>query len=137
MLIHAGAVNDYAYAGAVSPDPNTGKMNDVYAGKIKSHHPEMWLKLVQTPKLADRVRDPWGFRGVFVKFKLEVDISDEELVSVAERSRRQSHADLMVANTLDEMNSKAFIGTREGDYHMIERHLLAGGLWDQISLLQS
>ena len=58
------------------------------AGKIKSDESELWMRLVRAPKLIDRVRDPWGFAGVLVKFKLEVGLTDEELLRVAERSRR-------------------------------------------------
>ena len=137
VLIHAAAVSDYAFAGVYTPNSQTGEMTDVYAGKVKSHHPELWLKLVQTPKLADRVREPWGFAGVFVKFKLEVGLGDEELIRVAERSRIQSDADLMVANTLDEMAAKAFIGARDGQYQLVERHHLATSLWDKIAAVRA
>ncbi|MFO0803300.1 MAG: hypothetical protein U0791_09285 [Gemmataceae bacterium] len=61
----------------------------------------MWLRLVRAPKLIDRFRTPWAFEGILVKFKLEVGISEAELLQVAEQSRNQSAADLMVANTLD------------------------------------
>lgn len=135
VLIHAAAVSDYTFAGAFAPDPVTGALKDVLAAKIKSHHAEMWLKLVQTPKLADKVRDPWGFVGVFVKFKLEVDISDDDLLRIAERGRLQSRADIMVANTLEGMHSKAYIGTHEGNYHLTDRQQLPSRLWDQISAM--
>ena len=53
------------------------------------------------PKLIDRFRRPWGFSGILVKFKLEVGISEQDLLKIAEESRQASAADLMVANTLD------------------------------------
>ena len=65
---------------------------------------------MRAPKLVDRIRGDWGFRGVLVKFKLEVGMSDEELLEVAERSRRQSDADLMVANTLEGAAHWAYLG---------------------------
>ncbi|HKB00748.1 MAG TPA: phosphopantothenoylcysteine decarboxylase, partial [Gemmataceae bacterium] len=103
LLIHAAAVSDYMAAGVYAPvagtafDPATaawthGKLNDVSAGKVKSHHAELWLRLTPTPKLADLVRGEWAFRGVFVKFKLEAGVTDAQLREAALRSREQSDA---------------------------------------------
>jgi len=139
VLIHAAAVSDYMAAGVYAPaagttfDPATsawthGKMKDVSAGKVKSHHPELWLRLTPTPKLADLVRGPWGFRGVFVKFKLEVGATDAELRDVAGRSREQSDADLIVANTLEGKDAAAWIGDRAGGWERVPRAELAGRL---------
>src|SRR5262249_60670867 len=78
-IIHSAAVSDYAPAGIFSPAPGTqfrtpegvwqgsegpAALVDRCAGKVKSDAPEMWLRLVRTPKLIDRVRRDWGFRGV-------------------------------------------------------------------------
>ena len=75
MVVHAAAVSDYAVAGVFAGGA------DVSAGKVKSSHPELWLKLTPTPKLVDRIRDPWGFRGTLVKFKLEVGLGEPELLA--------------------------------------------------------
>ncbi len=107
---------------------------DVSAGKVKSDHPELWLKLVRAPKLVDKVRAGWGFRGVLVKFKLEVGVTDAELLTVAERSRVQSGADLMCANTLDGMADWAFVGAGER-YAKVARDRLAGHLIDAVEAL--
>jgi phosphopantothenate-cysteine ligase/phosphopantothenoylcysteine decarboxylase/phosphopantothenate--cysteine ligase len=142
-LVHAAAVSDYHLAGTYTPvtgahfDPMTGawkngKLMDVSAGKVKSHHPELWLRLTPTPKLADRVRTPWGFRGLFVKFKLEVGVSDAELREVATRSREQSDADYIVANTLEGKEKVAFLGDRAGGWDQVPRAELAGRLLDRI-----
>ena len=85
-MIHAAAVSDYRVAGIFAE--RDGK--DVSAGKVKSSHPELWLKLVPTPKLVDQVRSQWGFAGVLVKFKLEVGLSEDELRRVAEPARLHS-----------------------------------------------
>ena len=53
------------------------------------------------PAIRDFIRTDWGFHGILVKFKLEVGVDDDQLLEIAEKSRRQSAADLMVANTLD------------------------------------
>ncbi|MFO0847372.1 MAG: phosphopantothenoylcysteine decarboxylase [Gemmataceae bacterium] len=138
-VIHAAAVSDYATAGVYAPaaaarfDPKglrfeSGggpQLADVGAGKVKSHHGEVWLRLVPTVKLVDLVRREWGFAGVLVKFKLEVGVSDPELLAVAERSRQASAADVMVANTLDGMHAVAYLGVRGAAYERLSREELA------------
>src|SRR5439155_11240042 len=119
------AVSDYLCAGVYAPTKGTSfdasakhwetmeappRMREHRAGKIKSDEPELWLRLVRAPKLVDRIRSPWGFAGVLVKFKLEVGRTDTELIEVAERSRVQSAADLIVANTLEGAAEYAFLG---------------------------
>jgi hypothetical protein len=88
---------------------------------VKSQESELWLRLARTPKLIDCVRSDWGFDGVLVKFKLEVEIADNRLLSTAEQSRRQSRADLMVANTLEGMKSWAYLGPLQGQYVRLPR----------------
>jgi phosphopantothenate---cysteine ligase (CTP) len=126
VVIHAAAVSDYHVAGVFAQTP-TG-LTDVTAGKVKSHHPELWLKLVPAPKLIDKVRSVWGFTGTLVKFKLEVGVSDAELLAVAERSRVHSEADLMCANTLEGMHDWAFVGRGSAGYRRVRRADLAADL---------
>src|SRR5262249_6231063 len=124
-LIHCAAVSDYLPVGVFSPAPNTQfdakgrwkrhsakppRLEKRRGPKVKSDEPELWVRMLRAPKLIDRIRSDWAFRGVLVKFKLEVDVSDEWLLDIAERSRRQSDADLMVANTLEGVDSWAFLG---------------------------
>jgi phosphopantothenoylcysteine synthetase/decarboxylase len=144
VLIHAAAVSDYELAGLYVPAPGTAfdaaagrwseaaTLTDATAGKVKSHHPELWLRLTPTPKLADRVRQPLGFRGTFVKFKLEVGASDAELQAIAARSLAQSAADLIVANTLEERSALAFIGDAAGGWERVARAALAGRVWERV-----
>jgi phosphopantothenate---cysteine ligase (CTP) len=148
VVIHCAAVGDYECAGVFATEPGTvfdlltgawkrsdpgfPTLVDRRAGKVKSNEPELWLRLIQTPKLVDQIREPWGFRGVLVKFKLEVGISDERLLEVAEASRRQSTADLMVANTLEGMDMWAFVGPIDGTYHRIGRRGLAQRLVEEV-----
>jgi len=56
-----------------------------------------------------------------VKFKLEVGVSDGQLLKIAEASRLQSQADQMVANTLEGVDSWAFLGPLSGRYDRISR----------------
>jgi phosphopantothenoylcysteine synthetase/decarboxylase len=149
-IIHCAAVGDYRAAGIFAPAPFTRFRDDHHwessvpelpalvdrnAGKVKSDEPELWLRLVRTPKLIDQIRAPWGFRGVLVKFKLEVGIDEDQLLEVAERSRRQSQADLIVANTLDGMASWAYLGPLAGGYERIERGQLAERLLEAVEHL--
>src|SRR5262249_31996742 len=125
VVVHAAAVSDYCFGGAYIPGPGTRfdlgtvqwrsdggrvQLQDAAAGKMKSHHPEMWLRLTPTPKLVDQIRHPWGFGGILVKFKLEVGIGEGDLLVAAERARCHSGADLMVANSLEEMQVAAYVG---------------------------
>ncbi|HET6573809.1 MAG TPA: phosphopantothenoylcysteine decarboxylase [Fimbriiglobus sp.] len=123
-VIHAAAVSDYAVAGVYAgPAPGAAPVDA--AGKIKSHHDELWLRLVPTAKLVDKVRGEWGFRGVLVKFKLEVGVTESELLAVAERSRLQSAADAMVANAFETRHQWAYLGVRGGPYERLTRSELA------------
>jgi len=61
----------------------------------------------QTEKLVDLFRTAWKHRGLLVKFKLEVGLSRDELIRVAEASRKASGADYLVANTLDMVEGPA------------------------------
>jgi phosphopantothenoylcysteine synthetase/decarboxylase len=142
-VVHAAAVSDYLAAGVYAPDPRTRfcpedgcwsaaegppALLDRRAGKVKSDEPELWLRLVRAPKLIDRIRRDWGFGGVLVKFKLEVGVGDEQLLTVAEASRVHSGADLMVANTLEGAGAWAYLGPREGGYEKVSRRELASRL---------
>src|SRR5262249_2999994 len=146
-VIHCAAVSDYLAAGIYSPAPGThffersgrwqadagtAALIDRRAGKVKSDEPELWLRLLRAPKLVDAIRSDWGFVGVLVKFKLEVGLTDEQLLQVAERSRTQSAAELMVANTLEGAGAYAFIGPRDRQYQRVERSDLAARLLDAV-----
>ena len=150
VLIHCAAVSDYRAAGIYAPADGTSfdakastwhavrdapALVDRTAGKVKSDESELWLRLVRTPKLVDLVRSAWGFRGVLVKFKLEVGVSDEQLLEIAERSRRQSSADLMVANTLEGASFWALLGPLAGRYDRISRRELAPRLLEEVERL--
>ncbi|HEY1190966.1 MAG TPA: phosphopantothenoylcysteine decarboxylase [Gemmata sp.] len=131
-VIHAAAVSDFHVGGVFTF--RDGQFSDASAGKVKSSHPEVWLKLVQAPKLVDKVRSEWGFRGTLVKFKLEVGVTTAELEVIAERSRTHSRADLMVANTLDGMHDWALIGSGPGIYTQVPRAELADRLLGALEL---
>ena len=149
-IVHCAAVSDYLAAGVYSPAEHThfrsesGRWEsedaagpaliDRTAGTVKSDEPELWLRLVRAPKLIDCIRRDWGFRGLLVKFKLEVGVSDEQLLAIAERSRIHSGADLMVANTLEGASEWAFLGPLDGTYRRVERRELAERLLTALEL---
>lgn len=139
-IFHAAAVSDYLSAGMYAPDAGTffnartrqWEAGGLYpsmvvqtGGKIKSSEPELWLRLVRAPKLVDRIRNPWNYAGLLVKFKLEVGLGDHDLIQVAEDSRRHSGADFIVANTLDGAAHYAYIGPIDGRYERVARRELA------------
>jgi phosphopantothenoylcysteine synthetase/decarboxylase len=148
-IIHSAAVSDYRVAGVYAPmpkmrfNPQDGcweggsrpRLRDMAAAKIKSDAPELWLRLVRTPKLIDRIRADWGHAGILVKFKLEVGIREEQLLEVAERSRRASAADLMVANTLEGMSACAYLGPLDDRYVRVARQELAQRLLEAVERL--
>jgi phosphopantothenoylcysteine synthetase/decarboxylase len=152
-FIHCAAVSDYRCAAVYGPEPGTQfhvdtrewlssksgapRLADQAAGKVPSAEPELWLRLVRTPKLIDRVRSEWNFQGILVKFKLEVGVSEEKLLDIGERSRLHSRADLMVANTLEGKEDWALLGPRQGRYARVQRDQLAARLIDAVEELHA
>ena len=128
-IIHAAAVNDYHVAGVY--DANRRLIDAT--GKVKSNEPELWMQLVRALKLIDRMRTDWKFKGVLVKFKLEVGIDEAALLMIAEASRQQSDADLMVANTLEGAAEWAYIGPLAGRYERATRAQLPAMLLNAIA----
>jgi phosphopantothenoylcysteine synthetase/decarboxylase len=144
-VIHCAAVSDYLSAGVYAAADGTvfdestlrwqgaaPALVDRRAEKVKSDESELWIRLKRAPKLVDLVRSAWGFAGVLVKFKLEVGLTDEALLEVAEASRVHSGADLMVANTLEGAPFWAYIGPVAGQYERVGRRSLAGRLVELI-----
>jgi phosphopantothenoylcysteine synthetase/decarboxylase len=109
-IFMTAAVADYRPAGAfaVVERRRTGDdgveqwiVRNVQAAKVKSSVPEIAFLGRQTEKLVDLFRTEWGFKGLLVKFKLEVGIAREELIRIGRASRNASGADYLVANTLE------------------------------------
>ena len=104
-VIHSAAVSDYAVTRVL--DENFQPLAS--EGKISSEHPRLYLEIERTKKLVDQIRGPWAFTGKLVKFKLQVGISDGELLEIAEKSRVASGADMVVANCLEWAKEYAYI----------------------------
>ena len=151
VIIHCAAVSDYRCEGVYALGPGVtfdsaghrwvageGEaiiLRDCSARKVKSGEEELWLRLVRTPKLIDRIRGDWKYRGVLVKFKLEAGITEEALLAVAERARLESGADLMVANRLEDKDTRAFLGPVMGAYEPVPRPQLARRLISAVEKL--
>jgi phosphopantothenate---cysteine ligase (CTP) len=127
-IIHAAAVNDYHVVGTYSRDSEEGSFTDVSAGKVKSTHQDLWIRLQPAPKLVDKIRTDWCFTGTLVKFKLEVGATDAELLRIAECSRQHSDADYVVANTLEGMHDWVYLGSAGKKYVRVARTELAVSL---------
>lgn len=109
VVIHSAAVSDY-YVDGVCVKNASGELIDIPKdGKVGSDHDIVYLRMRQTQKIIDLIRSPWGFKGYLVKFKLQVGISDEELIAIAKKSRVTSEANLIVANCLEWSGHRAFI----------------------------
>jgi len=102
IVIHSAAVSDYT--------PVT-----TYKGKIKSGKENLIIKLKPTIKIVDQIKK-WNKKVFLVKFKLEVNVKEKELIERAYKSMLTSDADLIVANDLKYMKrekQKAFIIDKE------------------------
>ena len=125
VIIHSSAVSDF-------------RVKDVYDGKIKSSKDELVLHLVKTPKLVDSIRFPWGFKGLLVKFKLEVGVTEDDLLEIATNSKKQSKANYIVANRLDDFKdwetSNMYITDPSDNVTRVSRKNLAHTLLDMIDI---
>lgn len=150
-ILHTAAVSDFLCAGVYAPENGTyfnartnqwerhgepPQLGERRGGKIKSHEPELWFRMVRAPKLVDRIRSAWGFTGLLVKFKLEVGITDAELLQIAEQSRQESKADLIVANTLEGSAHSAYVGPVQNRYERVTRRELADYVLLALELIQ-
>lgn len=114
IVIHSAAVSDYRVDGVYVE--TGGKLQALdKSKKVSSKHDNLFLRLIPTLKIVDLIRREWNFRGLLVKFKLEVGLSDEELIAVAARSLKDSQADYIIANCLEWMGSRAFIIDKNGN----------------------
>jgi len=91
-------------------------VQDVQADKVKSSHGTIAILGTQTEKLVDLFRRDWNYRGLLVKFKLEVRVSRESLIKIGQASRVSSGAEYLVANTLDMVE-----GDQAGAYLLSDR----------------
>lgn len=133
VVIHSAAVSDYEASGAYIKNKN-GRMVKLDSDKkISSKHKELFLRLIPTDKIIDYIKKEWNFDGVLVKFKLEVGLSDDELIEIATESMKFSNADLIVANCLEWSSDYAYlIGGVSSVSKRIKRSILPKELYKNV-----
>jgi phosphopantothenoylcysteine synthetase/decarboxylase len=124
IIIHSAAVSDYRVQEVWVKNDYTNNLPVHLNAKIPSQYSELFLKLVPTEKLIDKIREDWGFKGALVKFKLEVDLLDTDLLRQAFHSLEVSQANFIVANCLETAREKAFIIDKFGHYMEVIREEL-------------
>ena len=132
VVIHSAAVSDYQVAGVYFKDEKGTLVPLDVDTKISSAYPNLYLELAPTKKLIDLIRDPWGFNGSLIKFKLEVGKSKDELLEIASRSVNFSKADLIVANCLEWFGQTALLVKPDGCYEEVNREELAKKLYRRV-----
>lgn len=131
-VIHSAAVSDYKVAGlAIINNNKLVKLDN--SSKVSSNYQDLYLHLVPTEKIIDKIRNEWGFTGRLVKFKLQSGISDKELIKIATQSMLHSKADMIVANCkewhkkyaylIENNNKRPFKVERENLSYFIGRRL--------------
>ncbi len=109
-IFMAAAVADYTPAGGYSilskspgkePGTEIWTVQSAQAGKIKSTFDEIAFLGKKTEKLVDLFRTEWAYKGILVKFKLEVGVTTQQLIKIGQASRIASGANYLVANELD------------------------------------
>jgi len=137
VIIHSAAVSDYKVSEVLAPIQR--QVEETYgvehqhlivtpldaSTKIPGSYDRMYLELTPTFKIVDKIRSEWGFKGTLVKFKLQVGISDEELLTIARKSRATSDADLIVANCLEWSKDYAYVIGRDGAAEKVTRDGIA------------
>lgn len=122
-IIHSAAVSDYRVSQVLIRQGDTFQPVD-NTQKISSSHKKLYLELEPTIKLVDQIREPWGFTGTLVKFKLQVGISDEELIEIAKKSLAVSRANYIVANCREWYKQRAYVISADGFVDHISREKL-------------
>lgn len=108
-IFMTAAVADYKPAGSyqvvsrmmLGEGSEQWTVKSVQAGKVKSNYDTIAVLGERTEKLVDQFRSKWGYSGLLFKFKLEVDVSHDDLIRNGQQSRIASDADYLVANLLD------------------------------------
>jgi len=127
-VIHSAAVSDF-YVSAVYVKGADGQLMKIDSTKkIPSRYKALYPEMLPTEKIIDLIRVQWNFAGCLVKFKLEVGISDSELIEIAKNSRDASDADFMVANCLEWSGYYAYVIGRDDVAKKVSRKQLPKAL---------
>lgn len=111
VLIHSMAVSDYTPIYMAGFDQITASQDLTeflnktnVQGKISSQDDYQVLFLKQTPKIISQVKK-WNPNIRLIGFKLLVDVSKEELLTVARASLIKNKAEIIVANDLYDISN--------------------------------
>lgn len=107
-VIHSSAVADYA--------PTKQE------GKISSGLDEFYIKTTPTPKIISHIKD-WDPKVYLVQFKLEVGLSEKDLVAKTVAGIKKNRADLAVANNkkgTSTTTAAAYLVEKDGSFTKIE-----------------
>ena len=111
VLIHSMAVSDYTPIYMAGFDQITASQDLTeflnktnIQGKISSQDDYQVLFLKQTPKIISQVKK-WNPNIRLIGFKLLVDVSKEELLTVARASLAKNQAEIIVANDLYDISN--------------------------------
>lgn len=123
-LIHSMAVSDYTpvYMTGIDEVAQTANIYDLLAkknteSKISSADDYQVLFLKKTPKIISHVKE-WNPAIQLIGFKLLVDVTKEELFSVARASLKKNHADYILANDLLDIRDgkhKAYLVSKDAE----------------------
>jgi phosphopantothenate--cysteine ligase len=141
VIIHSAAVSDYeidTIYGVPKGCSEKDSASWVAIDRTKKISSSQFEKLIittsLTEKIVDKIRSPWGFNGQLIKFKLQVGISDDELIEIAKKSRIDSDANMIVANCLEWSNAYAYIITdNDPSPQKVSRQEIASGIFRQIN----
>ena len=138
VIIHTASIAEYLVAGAYTPDagtqfqsrsqtwdaPGAPKFVERKPGQLDGTEAEVWVRLMRAPRLIDRFRPQWGFRGTLVVFKTLSGRNDTELIAAADEARGNSYADLIAANTAESSKHWALLGPVDGRFERVARREL-------------
>ncbi|MGT2957724.1 phosphopantothenate--cysteine ligase [Streptococcus bovimastitidis] len=142
ILIHSMAVSDYTpvYMTDFENLKNTKDLGSLLQernteSKISSNSDYQVLFLKKTPKLISLVKD-WNPAIQLIGFKLLVNISKEELISVARASLRKNQAAYIVANDLSQIKGnqhKAYLVSANDAIVLETKDQIAEAIYQKVS----
>lgn len=123
-IILAAAIPDYDVVNKVQ-------------GKIRSKG-DMKIDLTPFPKIINKVKNEWGYKGILVGFKLLVGSTEDELIAAAQRSVVENNCDFVVANDLHDLkqnNHKIMLVGKDWVTHH-KKEEAVGSILDKIKELK-
>ncbi|GAB2022546.1 phosphopantothenate--cysteine ligase [Pseudolactococcus yaeyamensis] len=128
VFVHSMAVSDYAPiymtdfdTVATSSDIHEFLVKQNIENKISSQSDYQVLFLKKTPKIISTIKQ-LNSSVILFGFKLLVDVSKEQLISVARSALTKNQADYVLANDLTEISATAHHGWLVGQDVIIEAH---------------